>query len=108
MPSTLQYIPTSFTERGYNYSTPMHMNRFTEVFPHEDCFDTRYYERVFSGRLTKARYKSLARACRVYSRRPKYRCGCEHDCCGCLCSQYMTFTYSRNQVVINFTQGFNY
>lgn len=68
--------------------------------------DYREYERVFSGRMTKLRYKTLDRFCRTntYSE----RCHHEHDCCGCMCGQKLSFTYYRNQVKIRLTQSFNY
>lgn len=71
-------------------------------------FDYVVYQRCFSGKLTKERYKTLHSLCRIYSRRPRYRCGHEWDCCGCLCGQNMSFTYKKNQVVISFSQSFNY
>lgn len=71
-------------------------------------FDRTVYVREFSGRMTKERYKKLSHICRYYSQPPKYRCGHDYDCCGCLCGQYMTFTYKYNQVVITLVQDFNY
>lgn len=74
--------------------------------PVERDMDEAIYERSFTGRMTKQRYKILDRLCRANSFR-RY-CGHEYDCCGCLCSQSMSFEYKRNQVVITLTQNFNY
>jgi hypothetical protein len=74
----------------------------------ESEMDYRIYERIFSGRMTKRRYKIIESFCRRYTYRPYYNCGHEYDCCGCFCGQNMSFTYKQNQVVIRFTQSFNY
>ena len=71
-------------------------------------YDYRCYERVFTGRMTKARWKIIDRFCRLHSFRPRYRCGHDWDCCGCFCGQSMSFEYKHNQVSITFTQSFNY
>lgn len=81
----------------------------TKKFIPINCdIDYREYERTFSGRMTKKRWQIIDRFCRLQSYRPTYRCGHEWDCCGCFCGQNMSFTYNRNQVVISFTQSFNY
>lgn len=70
-----------------------------------DC-DYHIYERYFSGRMTKARYKALD----GYCRRNTFRMHChhDHDCCGCMTSQRVTFSYSRNCVVVSLSQHYNY
>jgi len=70
--------------------------------------DYRQYQRVFTGRMTKRRWKIIDRFCRLNTFRPHYRCGHDWDCCGCFCGQSMDFEYSRNQVVISFSKSFNY
>lgn len=64
------------------------------------------YERKFSGRLTKKRYKFLD----SLTRRISYRenCGCEHDCCGCLFAVYYSFAYINNEVIVKMVQCRNY
>lgn len=69
-------------------------------------FDYQIFERHFSGRLTKSRYKALDSYCRRNTRH--WRCHHEHDCCGCLCSQRISFSYKHNQVIISLSQGYNY
>lgn len=69
-------------------------------------YDYRVYQRSFSGRMTKKRWKKIDAYCRRNSF--SSRCGCEHDCCGHLCRQHFSFTYSLNQLVINVTRSFNY
>lgn len=80
-------------------------------------FDYKVSERTFSGKMTKTRYKIIDRYVRklnnthIYGTSRNgyaYRCGCKHDCCGCLSSQNMQFTYKHNQVTLIFTQSFNY
>jgi len=68
--------------------------------------DYKTYQRTFSGRLTKLRYKIIQRWVRVKSYRTY--CGHEWDCCGCLHSQNAHFKYERNQVTVTLTQSFNY
>jgi hypothetical protein len=62
--------------------------------------------RVFTGRITKRRYKLIDSYCRNKS----YSTHCSHewDCCGCLHNQSVSFSYSFNQVKIKITQSFNY
>lgn len=63
-----------------------------------DYPDTEVYQRKFSGRLTKKRYKILD----IYTRKNSWRQRChhEHDCCGCIFKQSMYFQYAQNQVTI--------
>lgn len=68
--------------------------------------DYRIYLREFSGRMTKQRYKAIADYCRRNSY--SLRCGCEHDCCGHMTGQDISFTYSRNQVSLRLSIGYNY
>jgi len=92
-----------------------HFKRFRELPDSE--YDYRKYQRTFSGRMTKARWKKLDAFARkfnhthIYGTSPNgyaYRCGCEHDCCGCLCGQYMHVSYKQNQVKIDLQLSYNY
>jgi len=65
------------------------------------------YQRSFSGRITKGRFKALNRTCKKYSFQEPY-CGHQHDCCGCLTSQSMTMTHRKNLTTITLTRHFNY
>lgn len=83
--------------------------KHTKFFEIESSdYDYRQYQRIFSGRMTKNRWKIIGQFCRKHSYRPHYRCGHDWDCCGCFCGQSMWFEYKHNQVVITFTQSFNY
>ena len=73
----------------------------------ESDYDRKVAERVFSGRMTKMRYKIIDGFCRRHSKQIP-NCGHEWDCCGCLCGQYMEFEYKQNQVTITLVQNFNY
>lgn len=70
--------------------------------------DREVFTREFSGRLTRARYKLIDRFCRAASRRFKYRCGHDYDCCGCVFAVSMSFQYKQNLVVIHLTYHRNY
>ena len=77
------------------------------------CYESK---REIIGRLTPLRYNILSKAVRKfnychdapYGISPNgyaYRCGCEHDCCGCLISESMTIefkTISDNIVQASF------
>lgn len=98
------------TAIGTNYydryqKNEINWKRFKPV-PNLD-YDTAECTRSFSGRMTKARWKRLDRICRA-NRLSRMNCGHDWDCCGCLCGQYMSFTYKHNQVVITIYQSFNY
>jgi hypothetical protein len=71
----------------------------------ESEMDYRVYERSFSGRLTRARYKLLDRFCRMKTFHQN--CGHEYDCCGCLSHQRLTFSYKHNLLTITLFQTFN-
>lgn len=79
---------------------------FKRFYPSECDIDYRVYSRVFAGRMTKGRWKILDSYCRKYS----YTSHCHHeyDCCGCLHSQSLTFSYTRYQVVVTLIHHFNY
>lgn len=76
-------------------------------------------ERVLDGRMTKARYKAIMHHVRKYNydnRAPygisangyPYRCGCMHDCCGCLIGTSMDAQVSHSKTVLSRGFSFNY
>lgn len=96
---------TNNYSRESGYTIP-NMGKFTEQ--EDSYFDYRKYVRVLSGRITKERYKAISSYCRKFSRTPIYRCGHEHDCCGCLCGQQMSFTNSQHAIIITLVHRYNY
>jgi hypothetical protein len=72
----------------------------------ESDYDFKAYQRVFSGRITKRRYKIIDSICRKKSY--NQHCGCEHDCCGCMFAQSIRFEYKHNRVVMTLTESYNY
>jgi hypothetical protein len=73
----------------------------------EGDIDYRVSEKSFTGKLTKGRYLTIDKYCRVNTFRAG-NCGHEWDCCGCLSRSKMEFTYKHNQVIITLTESFNY
>lgn len=87
-------------------------------------FDQAVSERELVGALTKNRYKILMRIVKNYNHNNStpygispngyaYRCGCEHDCCGCLYSTKMSIdfnqqTYPLFKVTISVVSSYNY
>jgi len=81
-------------------------------------------QRIISGRLTPKRYKLISKAVRIWNNEHAapygrsqngyaYRCGCEHDCCGCMTGESLdldliTIGVNRVQIKITYTIGFNY
>jgi hypothetical protein len=68
------------------------MRNFKEI---DGDMDYRLFEKTFVGRLTKCRYKSILKYCRVKTTRT--HCGHEHDCCGCLFAE----SYSMKLIRVN-------
>ena len=87
--------------KNLNFKT---MNNFKVV---EGDIDYRIYQKSFSGKLTKGRYLTIDKYCKVNTF-TTVNCGHEYDCCGCLSRQKMEFTYKHNQVIITLTEQFNY
>ena len=82
-------------------------------------FDYTKYVRVIEGRITQKRFKLINRYVRKYNYATRYpygvsrnghpyRCGCEHDCCGCLVSTQMFARFEHNKTTIELIQYFNY
>lgn len=85
-------------------TTTLNRGKFTEL--ERSDYDYRIFERTFTGKMTKYRYKKLDRFCRRNSWRS--HCHHEYDCCGCQCAQNMSLTYSKNQISIILSMSFNY
>jgi len=75
--------------------------------------------RTIEGRITPKRYNLIKRYVRKYntdnlypygkSRNGyAYRCGCEHDCCGCLVRTQMFTRFYHNRVIIELVHSYNY
>lgn len=69
-------------------------------------YDFKAYERVLIGRVTYARYKKLDRIARKNTTSP--HCGCEHDCCGCVCGRGMKVEVLPTGFKITYNESFNY
>lgn len=70
--------------------------------------DSAIYERIIKGRLTKKRYKIIAREVRKMDIGSLPNCGHEYDCCGCLCYQWANFTHKYNLTIIKVGYSYNY
>ena len=88
-----------------------------------DFDSTRISERVISGKITRARRKAIEHSVRTFNRKWEapygysfngyaYRCGCEHDCCGCLVGKGMTVEFRKlgnNHIaVMSIYESYNY
>ena len=69
--------------------------------------DHRVFSFSFSGRMTEYRQEVIKRYCANGSYQADH-CGCEHDCCGHLTEQTMTFQHAHNLTTITVSQAFNY
>lgn len=104
------------TNRRAVYEKEVNLQRFVDATPDGDYPDSRTAARVLIGRVTRRRYYALRRIARsLIIRHPYgegYRCGHEHDCCGCLLGQYGGLHIQHYmggwKVTISFTQSFNY
>ena len=100
------------------------MNIKEHKFTMEDGdFDSCVSERKVSGKFTKKRRKFIEQIVREFNRKwdapygysPNgyaYRCGCDHDCCGCLVNKGMYVKFHRlgnNHVaVLSISESYNY
>ena len=85
----------------------INFNKFTGTDPSD--MDTRSAERVIKnvvGRLTKRRCQRIDEICKENTFFTP--CGHEWDCCGCLCSQRMSWKFDKGNIIISVTQHFNY
>ena len=71
----------------------------------ESDMDGRTYVRIFSGRMTKMRYKVIDRYCRRNS--VSERCHHDYDCCGCCFRTDYWFEYSKNQIKVFIQYHYN-
>jgi hypothetical protein len=86
-------------------------------------FDHSVIRREISGKFTKKRRKLIEKVVRKFNRKwdapygysPNgyaYRCGCDHDCCGCLVNKGMYVKFHRlgnNHVaVLSISESYNY
>lgn len=77
-------------------------SKFKSIQQEPDAFERSQAHRVLIGRLTRKRYEFFRQVVRQvltdrfpYGKSPNgypYSCGCEHDCCGCICGIYGNFT----------------
>ena len=85
----------------------------------ESDFDTRISIRTLSGNLTEGRRNRIDKIARLYTESHSapygvspngyaYRCGCEHDCCGCLIHDFMEVEHLSDEVTIRIIQTYNY
>lgn len=76
-------------------------------------------KRTINGRMTKQRYANIRKFVRTYNHNasapyglsPKgypYRCGCTHDCCGCLVREHLEANFTNNQTTLFLIKTFNY
>lgn len=70
-------------------------------------YDFKVEEKVINGRITKARYKAIAR--QVRKGNWWNRCSCEHDCCGHVSSvRTNIISADSNQMIIHVRTNYNY
>lgn len=91
-----------FTDADFNF------------LPFEGDNDRSTMKADFFGSMTKNVRKSLESYVRNFNRRWAYpygvghRCGCSHDCCGCLVSKRMSIQFKSDSASIFYTEIFNY
>jgi hypothetical protein len=86
-------------------------------------FDFKLVQRTISGKFTKNRRKAIEKIVRQFNHKwdapygysPNgyaYRCGCIHDCCGCLTSKGMNVQFQKlgnNHVaILSISESYNY
>jgi hypothetical protein len=101
------------------------MNLKTWKFKIADCdmYGCKVEERKLVGKLTKKRRKKIEQLVRTFNKEWEapygystngyaYRCGCIHDCCGCIVSKGMDWRYENwggfNLVVLTISTQYNY
>lgn len=90
--------------------------KWVEVTAPEDFPDSRTIQRVLIGRMTRRRYRRIRRIMRkLINRHPYgkgYRCGHDHDCCGCTLGTYAGLEFRHYmggfKIIISQTESFNY
>ena len=86
-------------------------------------FDRCETQRVVSGRITKKRRKAIEHIVRSFNKKwdapygysrngYAYRCGCIHDCCGCLVSKGMSVEFKKlgnnHMAILTIGESYNY
>lgn len=86
-------------------------------------FDYAVAQRTISGKFTKKRRKAVEHIARQFNRKwdapygrssngYAYRCGCVHDCCGCLIGKGMSVEFNRignNHIaILSISESYNY
>lgn len=64
-------------------------------------------KRAIHGRVTPRRWEII----KLHAKRSnvgRIHCGCSHDCCGHLCSQYSEVTFCNGSIILETQQNFNY
>ena len=87
--------------------------------------DNYYLQREITGRFTIRRYKAITKFMRDFNRKVSapygvspsgypYRCGCEHDCCGCLVSEGISIegiteiSKGIHRMTLGYSRTYNY
>lgn len=99
----------------------MKLNKFIEK---RSDYDYTESEKEIIVRLTPLRYKLLTKGVKKWNYNHKYpygispngyayRCGCEHDCCGCLVGESMAINFNKiteslYKITIQHSASFNY
>jgi hypothetical protein len=101
------------------------MNFKTRKFKQVDTEydDISVFERKLIGKITKQRRKTIEQVVRTFNKEweapygysrdgYRYRCGCEHDCCGCIVSKGMDWRYEKlggfHLVVLSISTRYNF
>ena len=99
----------------------MKLNKFIEK---RSDYDYTESEKEIIVRLTPLRFILLTKGVKKWNYNHKYpygispngyayRCGCEHDCCGCLVGQNMSFHFNKIEndlysIIIRYSVNYNY
>ena len=99
----------------------MNLNKFSEKSGDYDYVEL---TRNLVVRITPLRYKLITKSVRTWNFKHRYpygispngyayRCGCSHDCCGCLCREQMSVNFNclgkdLYSVEINYYASYNY
>jgi len=99
----------------------MKLNKFIKK---RSDYDYTESEKEIIVRLTPLRYKLLTKGVKKWNYNHKYpygispngyayNCGCEHDCCGCLCGESLNIEFNKiamewHYVKIIYSANYNY
>ena len=102
----------------HRYTMRINIQRFKSS--NESDFDTRVFIRTLSGNLTDGRRNRIDKIARLYTESHSapygvspiygyaYRCGCEHDCCGCIIHDFMEVENYSDKVIVKIIKTYNY